>query len=65
MDGTGDIITCSIREFCRLSGISRSRVYELLSDRKLESICLGSRRLILLESYRRLIERQRATPQNQ
>jgi excisionase family DNA binding protein len=65
MDGAGDIITCSIREFCRLSGISRSRVYELLSDGKLESICLGSRRLILLDSYRLLIERQRAKVQNQ
>jgi hypothetical protein len=49
----------TIPEFRRLSGISRSRIYELLDEGKIESIYIGARRLILIDSYRQLIERQR------
>jgi hypothetical protein len=52
-------ITATIPEFRRLSGIGRSKIYELLDAGELESIHLGARRLILVDSYRRLIERQR------
>jgi hypothetical protein len=58
---TDRIITAPIGEFCRLSGIGRTRVYELISDRSLDSITIGRRRLIVIDSYRRLIERQRST----
>jgi hypothetical protein len=54
------IITAPIGEFCALAGIGRSRVYELLGAGEIESITLGKRRLIIIDSYRRLIERQRA-----
>jgi len=54
-----NVITAPISEFCRLSGIGRTKVYELLGDGSLESISIGRRRLIVLDSYRRLIERQR------
>ena len=56
---TLDRITATIPEFRRLSGIGRSRIYELLDSGELESVYIGSRRLILIDSYRRLIERQR------
>ncbi len=56
---TTDRITAPIGEFCRISGIGRSRVYELIGDGSLESFTLGKRRLIVIDSYRRLIERQR------
>jgi hypothetical protein len=60
MDTPSDrIITTPIGEFCRISGIGRSRVYELIGDGSLESFTLGKRRLIVIDSYRRLIERQR------
>jgi hypothetical protein len=52
-------ITATIPEFRRISGIGRSRIYELLDAGELESIHIGSRRLILIDSYRRLIERRR------
>jgi hypothetical protein len=52
-----DRISATIPEFRRLSGIGRSRIYQLLDAGELESIHIGSRRLIL--SYRRLIERCR------
>ena len=54
-----DRITATSPEFRRLSGIGRSRIYELLKAGELESIHIGSRRLILIDSYRRLIERCR------
>ena len=54
-----DRISATIAEFRRLSGIGRSRIYELLKTGELESIHIGSRRLILIDSYRRLIERRR------
>jgi excisionase family DNA binding protein len=53
------IITATIPEFRRLTGISRSRIYELLDAGEIESVHIGARRLIIVESYRRLIERQR------
>lgn len=56
-----DIITATIPEFRRLSGISRSRIYELLDAGEIESVYIGARRLVLIDSCRRLIERQRAT----
>jgi hypothetical protein len=54
-----DRITATIPEFRRISGIGRSRIYELLDAGELESIYIGARRLILIDSYRRLIERCR------
>jgi hypothetical protein len=57
-----EIITATLREFRRLSGISRSRIYELLDAGELDSVYIGARRLVIIDSYRRLIERQRAAP---
>lgn len=54
------IITAPIGEFCRLSGLGRTKTYELLGTGELDSITIGKRRLIIIDSYRRLIERQRA-----
>jgi hypothetical protein len=54
------IITAPVGEFCRLSGLGRTRVYELIGAGELDSITIGKRRLVVIESYRKLIERQRA-----
>lgn len=54
------IITAPVKEFCALSGLGRTRVYELIGSGELESITIGKRRLIVLDSYRRLIDLQRA-----
>src|SRR4051794_15609015 len=48
-------ITAPVTEFVRLSGISRARVYEMLSAGQLESVSIGRRRLIKVDSYRKLI----------
>ena len=52
-------ITATIPVFQRLSGISRSRIYELLAIADLKSIRIGRRRLIVIDSYHELIERKR------
>jgi len=61
-----DIITAPVAEFCRLAGLGRTKVYEMLGDGTLASITIGKRRLVVLDSYRKLIERQGfSTPANQ
>jgi hypothetical protein len=64
-----DIITVPIGEFRRLSGLGQTKVYELIGlpdddPDKIESILVGKRRLIVLDSWRRYIERHRSTPAN-
>ena len=61
MDTISDrIISASINEFCILSGLGRTLVYDMINDGRLDSVKIGKRRLILIDSYRRLIERERA-----
>ena len=54
------IITTPVDAFCVLSGLGRTTVYELMKSGDLESVKIGKRRLVVIDSYRRLIERQRA-----
>jgi hypothetical protein len=49
-----------VPQFLVAAGFGRTKFYELLADGSLDSIVLGKRRLVLLSSYQRLIERQRA-----
>jgi excisionase family DNA binding protein len=51
-------ITLRIADFCAASGLSRPTVYRMLGRGELESITIGTRRLIVMDSYRRLIARQ-------
>jgi hypothetical protein len=53
---TTDIITTTIPEFCRISGIGRSKTYEMIATGDLESILCGGRRLILIDSWRRYVD---------
>jgi len=50
-----EIITATIPEFCRISGIGRSKTYELIADGILDSVLVAGRRLIVIDSWRRLI----------
>jgi excisionase family DNA binding protein len=51
-----DIITSRIDDFSRLSGIGRSKVYEMIAAGEIESVYIGGRRLIVVDSWRRLVE---------
>jgi hypothetical protein len=55
-----DKITATITEFCAMSGIGRSRVYELINAGVLESALIGERRFIIVDSYRRYVEQRLA-----
>jgi excisionase family DNA binding protein len=55
-----DKITTTISDFCRLSGIGRTSVYEMISDGRLQSVTIGRRRLVIIESYRALLARNLA-----
>jgi hypothetical protein len=51
-------ITASVAEFCRLSGIGRSSAYQMIANGSIDSVTIGRRRLVILDSYRRLIARR-------
>src|SRR5580700_11373072 len=52
------LITTTVAEFCRISGMGHSKLYELLAAGTLASIKIGKRRLIVVDSYRKLIDEQ-------
>jgi excisionase family DNA binding protein len=58
LDLSGRIITAPVGQFCALSGLGRSKVYLMIADGTLKSFTVGRRRLIVLDSYRQLIEQQ-------
>jgi|ThiBiot_300_plan_2_1041538.scaffolds.fasta_scaffold29476_3 excisionase family DNA binding protein len=55
-------ITCTIDEAVRISGISRSRIYQLIDDGKLTTTKIGSRRLVFVSSLRALLEQGHPEP---
>lgn len=45
-------LLCSIPEAAKALGISRSKTYELISERRLLTVSIGRRRLVRTESIR-------------
>jgi hypothetical protein len=62
MPTNSDIITATIRDFSRISGLGNTSIYQLLNDGEIESVTSGRRRLILIASYHQYLDRQRGTP---
>jgi hypothetical protein len=52
-------ISVKIPEAVRLSGLSRSRIYEMMRSGDIEFAKVGSSTLILVDSLRRMIEAHR------
>src|SRR5262249_26355301 len=48
-------LTVTIAVALRLSGLGRTKLYELISQKEIESVTVGSRRLIVLASLKRLL----------
>jgi excisionase family DNA binding protein len=48
---------CSIAEASKALGVGRTKTYEMLKARELESIQIGTRRLVKLDSIKSFIER--------
>jgi excisionase family DNA binding protein len=47
-----DAISCDIRTACKLSGISRSYLYEVLARGDVRSVKAGRKRLVLVDSLK-------------
>lgn len=52
-----DRLTLSIPEACAFLGIGRSSLYGLISSGDLQTILIGKRRLVPVDSLRNLIDR--------
>jgi hypothetical protein len=57
-----DIITLSVRDFMRRTGISRSQTYVLLDEGLLQSVKVKGSRLITWNSVERLLEQSQVPP---
>lgn len=52
-------ITVRIREACRMTGISRSKLYELIAAGEIETVKVGRATLVPVAGLSGFIERQR------
>lgn len=52
------LITVTLPEFVRVSGLSKSTAYRLVKAKQLQSVQIGGRRLIVMASYVALVNRQ-------
>jgi excisionase family DNA binding protein len=56
--GTGepklDTLLCSIPDAAKALGLGRSKLYELIAEQRLETVTIGRRRLVRVESVRAL-----------
>ena len=57
--GAREPISVKIPEAVRLTGLSRSRIYELMKSGEIEFAKVGSSTLILVDSLRRMIQAHR------
>ena len=55
-------ITCTIAQFQTISGLSASSIWSLIAAGTLQTVAVGRRRLILLDSYRALIRTALGAP---
>jgi excisionase family DNA binding protein len=46
---------CTIREACHVTGLGKTSIYELINQGKLQSVAIGRRRLVLVESIEALL----------
>jgi excisionase family DNA binding protein len=51
-----DPVLCSIADAARMLGIGRTKAYELIDDGSLATITIGTRRLVKVDSIKRLAE---------
>jgi excisionase family DNA binding protein len=49
-------LTCTINEACEVTGLGRTKLYELIGDGHLATITIGRRRLVVVRSLLSLLE---------
>jgi excisionase family DNA binding protein len=52
-------VSCTVRDAAQVTGISRTRIYELLADGTLAGTVVGGRRLVFVRSLLRLLGEDR------
>jgi excisionase family DNA binding protein len=57
IDGTLDPISVDIRGACRLTGIGRSKLYELLISGEVPSVKVGKRRVVPVAGLRAWLDK--------
>ena len=58
-DAAREPITVRIREACRITGIGRSKLYELIAEGEIETIKVGAMTLVPVAGLRAFIEGRR------
>jgi hypothetical protein len=53
MDYSIEPITVTIPDALKISGLGRTKLYEMISSREIASVTIGTRRLVVLASLRR------------
>jgi excisionase family DNA binding protein len=48
-------ITASVKEACEMTGLGKTKLYELIGQGKVESVTIGRRRLVHVESIHVLL----------
>jgi hypothetical protein len=56
----GQRLTCTIAEACEVTGLARTKLYELIGDAQVTTTTIGRRRLVLVQSLLSLIEGNRS-----
>jgi excisionase family DNA binding protein len=49
-------LTCTINEACEMTGLGRTKLYELIGDGHLSTTTVGRRRLVVVHSLLSLLE---------
>ena len=50
-------VLCSVADAARALGIGKTKTYSLISEQLLDTVSIGTRRLVTIESIRRLVEK--------
>jgi len=59
IDLSPEILTVRVKEACRITGIGRSKLYELIEQGDIEIIKVGSMTLIPVDGLRAFLEARR------
>jgi excisionase family DNA binding protein len=49
-------ITATVREACEMSGLGKTKLYQLIGEQKISTTTVGRRRLVKVDSLRALLE---------
>jgi excisionase family DNA binding protein len=52
-------LACTIAEACEVTGLGRTKLYELIGDGRVETTTIGRRRLVIVQSLLSLFRRSR------